>query len=118
VDEALPPNENLERLGAFLRALTDPARPKIRYPLGQGELRVFDLSASIGASLSPVSHHASLQRARPVKNRRGGRIIHYAPGGNHASIIVQYAQCARRYARYAHYAHRYAQCAREHLCER
>jgi DNA-binding transcriptional ArsR family regulator len=38
MDETLPPNKDLERLGEFFKVLTDPTRLKILYTLGQGEL--------------------------------------------------------------------------------
>jgi DNA-binding transcriptional ArsR family regulator len=98
MDEILPPPKELERLAEFFKALTDPTRLKILYTLGQGELCVFDLSASTGASVSSVSHHlASLKRVRLVKSRREGRIVYYSPDDNHVNGIIKFA--------------------REHLCE-
>jgi DNA-binding transcriptional ArsR family regulator len=89
---SLPPQEDLEDLGEFFKVLTDPTRLKILYALGAGELCVFDLSVSIGASVSSVSHHLSaLKRVRLVKARRDGRIIYYSPDDNHVKTIIQYA---------------------------
>ena len=50
--ESLPPKEALDDLGEFFKVLTDPTRLKILYALGTGELCVFDLSVTIGASVS------------------------------------------------------------------
>jgi ArsR family transcriptional regulator len=92
-DEPLPPNKDLERLGEFFKVLTDPTRLKILYTLGQGELCVFDLSTSIGASVSSVSHNLSLlKRVRLVKSRRDGRVIYYSLDDDHVTTIIKYAR--------------------------
>ena len=91
--ENLPAQKVLEHLGEFFKVLTDPTRLKILYALGAGELCVFDLSVSTGASVSSVSHHlASLKRVRLVKSRRDGRIIYYSPDDDHVKSIIRYAR--------------------------
>ncbi|MDR3335164.1 MAG: metalloregulator ArsR/SmtB family transcription factor [Treponema sp.] len=91
--ENLPPQEHLDSLGEFFKVLTDPTRLKILYALGTGELCVFDLSVSIGASVSSVSHHlANLKRVRLVKGRRDGRIIYYSLDDDHVNSIIKYAR--------------------------
>ena len=90
--ESLPARKVLENLGEFFKVLTDPNRLKILYALGAGELCVFDLSVSIGASVSSVSHHlAALKRVRLVKGRREGRIIYYSLDDEHVKSIISYA---------------------------
>jgi DNA-binding transcriptional ArsR family regulator len=89
----LPPQKALDDLGEFFKVLTDPTRLKILYALGTGELCVFDLSVSTGASVSSVSHHLSaLKRERLVKARRDGRIIYYALDDDHVKTIIQFAR--------------------------
>ena len=79
--------------GEFFKVFSDPTRLKILYALGAGELCVFDLSVSIGASVSSVSHNlASLKRARLVKGRRDGRIIYYSLDDDHVTSILQFAR--------------------------
>ena len=91
--ENLPARKVLESLGEFFKVLTDPTRLKILYALGAGELCVFDLSVSTGASVSSVSHHlAALKRVRLVKGRRDGRIIYYSLDDNHVKSILKYAR--------------------------
>jgi ArsR family transcriptional regulator len=91
--ESLPPQEELDGLGEFFKVLTDPNRLKILYALGMGELCVFDLSVTIGASVSSVSHHlAALKRVRLVKSRRDGRIIYYSLDDDHVNSIVKFAR--------------------------
>ena len=96
VDEArenLPEGKVLESLGEFFKVLTDPTRLKILYALGAGELCVFDLSVSTGASVSSVSHHlAALKHVRLVKSRRDGRIIYYSLDDDHVKSIIKYAR--------------------------
>jgi len=91
--ESLPAANVLEDLGEFFKVLTDPTRLKILYALGAGELCVFDLSVSAGASVSSVSHHlAALKRVRLVKGRRDGRIIYYSLDDDHVKAIIKYAR--------------------------
>ena len=91
--ENLPAQKVLEHLGEFFKVLTDPTRLKILYALGAGELCVFDLSVSTGASVSSVSHHlALLKRLRLVKSRREGRIIYYSLDDDHVNSIISYAR--------------------------
>ena len=91
--ENLPAQKVLENLGEFFKVLTDPTRLKILYTLGAGELCVFDLSVSTGASVSSVSHHlAALKRVRLVKGRREGRIIYYSLDDDHVKSIIRYAR--------------------------
>jgi ArsR family transcriptional regulator len=90
--EQLPPYKDLEKLGEFFKVLTDPSRLKILYALGPGELCVFDLSVTIGASVSSVSHHlAALKRGRLVKTRRDGRVIYYSLDDDHVNSIINVA---------------------------
>jgi DNA-binding transcriptional ArsR family regulator len=91
--ESMPPQGDLDILSEFFKVLTDPNRLKILYALGTGELCVFDLSVSIGASVSSASHHlAALKRVRLVKSRRDGRIIYYALDDEHVKSIIKSAQ--------------------------
>jgi ArsR family transcriptional regulator len=91
--ETLPPQKNLDNLGEFFKVLTDTSRLKILYALGAGELCVFDLSVTIGASVSSVSHHlAALKRVRLVKGRRDGRVIYYSLDDDHVKSIIRYAR--------------------------
>ena len=91
--ETLPGQKVLEELGEFFKVLTDPTRLKILYALGTGEICVFDLSVSTGASVSSVSHHlAALKRVRLVKGRREGRIIYYSLDDDHVKSIIRYAR--------------------------
>jgi ArsR family transcriptional regulator len=80
-------------LGEFFKVFTDTSRLKILYALGAGELCVFDLSVTIGASVSSVSHHlAVLKRVRLVKGRRDGRIIYYSLDDDHVKSIIEFAR--------------------------
>ncbi|GHU23876.1 transcription regulator ArsR [Spirochaetia bacterium] len=91
--ETLPPQDALESLGTFFKVLTDPTRLKILYALGAGELCVFDLSVSVEASVSSVSHHlALLKQGRLVRSRREGRIVYYALDDDHVGTILRFAR--------------------------
>jgi ArsR family transcriptional regulator len=91
--ESLPPQADLDDLGEFFKALGDPTRLKVLYALGSGELCVFDLSVSIGASVSSASHHlALLKRMRLVKARRDGRVIYYSLDDAHIRTMLGVAR--------------------------
>ncbi|MDR1127380.1 MAG: metalloregulator ArsR/SmtB family transcription factor [Treponema sp.] len=91
--KSLPPDNDLINVGEFFKVLTDPTRLKILYALGIGELCVFDLSVSVGSSVSSVSHHlAALKRARLVKMRRDGRVIYYSLDDDHVNSIIKFAR--------------------------
>jgi DNA-binding transcriptional ArsR family regulator len=88
----VPAQKNLEQLGDFFKVLADPTRLKILYALRAGELCVFDLSVSVEASVSSVSHHLSaLKHVRLVKGRRDGRIVYYSLDDDHINSIIQIA---------------------------
>jgi ArsR family transcriptional regulator len=90
--KSLPPDGDLNNLCEFFKVLTDPTRLKILYALGTGELCVFDLSVSVGSSVSSVSHHlAALKRTRLVKMRRDGRVIYYSLDDEHVKSIIKFA---------------------------
>jgi ArsR family transcriptional regulator len=89
----LPPDGELNNLGEFFKVLTDPTRLKILYALGIGELCVFDLSVSVGSSVSSVSHHLSaLKHTRLVKMRRDGRVVYYSLDDEHVKSIIKFAR--------------------------
>lgn len=88
----VPDQKKLEYLGEFFKVLADPTRLKILYALRAGELCVFDLSVSVEASVSSVSHHlSSLKHVRLVKARRDGRVIYYSLDDDHINSILQFA---------------------------
>ncbi len=88
----VPAQKKLEYLGEFFKVLADPTRLKILYALRAGELCVFDLSVSVEASVSSVSHHLSnLKHVRLVKARRDGRIMYYSLDDDHINSILQFA---------------------------
>ena len=91
--ESLPPARILSDLGEFFKVLGDSTRLKVLYALGAGELCVFDLSTSVGASVSAVSHHLSLlKRMRLVKPRRDGRVIYYSLDDTRVQTILDFAR--------------------------
>lgn len=69
----------VERLSRTFRALGDPTRSKIVLALSVHELRVGDLAAALGASLSATSHQLRILRDLDiVRVRRDGKAQVYA----------------------------------------
>jgi ArsR family transcriptional regulator len=64
----------VERLSRTFRALGDPTRSRMVLALSLGEMCVTDLAASLGASLSAVSHQLRILRDLDiVRVRRAGK---------------------------------------------
>jgi len=73
----------------LLRALANERRLMILCQLGDGELSVGALQASLGLSQSALSQHLARLRAdRIVLTRREGQTIYYRLAGNEATAIM------------------------------
>ncbi|MBP7095080.1 MAG: helix-turn-helix transcriptional regulator [Spirochaetia bacterium] len=93
------PTAELLGTAELFKVLADPTRLRIANALGAAELCVCDLSAVLGMSQSAVSHQlAVLKRARLVRYRRDGKVVHYSLDDDHVGRLVA--------------------LAREHACER
>ena len=88
--ESLPASEELQGMGAYFKILGDPTRLKILYALYKGELCVCDLSATMGMTVSAVSHQLSvLRQAHLVTFHREGKIVFYKLHDDHVKRILQ-----------------------------
>lgn len=86
----LPDSDTLKRLSNFFQILSDPSRLKVLYCLSHEEVCVCDLSATLGASMSAVSHQLRLLRIlKLVKSRKDGRIVHYSLADDHAGKLIE-----------------------------
>lgn len=84
--EALPPVDQLAGVADLFVALADPTRIRLIAALAGRELCVCDLSATLGASESAISHQLRLLRDRGlVRSRREGRLVYYALDDDHVS---------------------------------
>ena len=78
------------RMAAIFKALADPTRVRIISALACGEVCVGDLAASLGMSMSAVSHQLRLLRGmRLVRRRRGGKHVFYSLADEHIYDLFQ-----------------------------
>lgn len=83
---ALPPVAQLAGIADLFTALADPTRLRLIAALAGRELCVCDLSATLGASDSAISHQLRLLRERGlVRTRREGRLVYYALDDDHVA---------------------------------
>ncbi|MGI8426753.1 MAG: ArsR/SmtB family transcription factor [Actinomycetota bacterium] len=77
-------------LSELFRLLGDATRTRILYSLlDAGELCVCDLSATVDAPETSVSHALRLLRtAGVVRNRRDGRMIYYSIDDAHVRLLL------------------------------
>jgi DNA-binding transcriptional ArsR family regulator len=86
----LPDSDALKQLSDVFQILSDPNRLKVLHCLFQEEVCVCDLSATLGMSMSAVSHQLRLLRAlRLVKSRKEGRIVHYSLADEHVAKLME-----------------------------
>ena len=78
------------RLADLFKLLGDPTRTRILHALLEaGELCVSDISETVGAPESTVSHALRLLRAAGVvRNRRDGRMVHYSIDDPHVRLLL------------------------------
>lgn len=88
----LPPEQEVQSLGAVFGLLSDPGRLRLLIALLEGEMCVCDLAAASGQSESAVSHALRLLRAyRVVQVRRAGRRAYYRLDDAHVRMLLDLA---------------------------
>jgi len=88
--KSLPDSDALKQLSDVFQILSDPNRLRVLYCLWHEEVCVCDLSATLGMSMSAVSHQLRLLRAlRLVKPRREGRIVYYSLADEHVARLME-----------------------------
>lgn len=92
--ENMPPIEEVERVAAIFKAISEPSRLKILFALRHGEMCVFHIVEAVGGAQSAVSHQLRLLRANGiVKSRRDGQNIVYSLADEHVVAVLELA-CA------------------------
>lgn len=90
----MPATEEIERLGASFKAISEPSRLKILFALRQGEMCVYHIVEAVGGGQSAVSHQLRILRANQiVKARRDGQNILYSLADEHIVAVLELA-CA------------------------
>ncbi len=81
--------ETMYRLAELYRIFSDSTRIKILYTLFEHELCVCDISASLGMTVSAISHQLRvLKQARLVKYRKSGKAVYYSLSDDHVKLII------------------------------
>ena len=90
----MPNEEEVARVAAAFKAISEPCRLKILFALRQGELCVLHIVEAVGGTQSAVSHQLRLLRANGiVKARREGQNILYSLADAHIVAVLELA-CA------------------------
>ncbi len=91
VRRELVPLEVAEQMAALFKTLGDPGRCRlVAAIIAAGELCVCDLAATVGMSVSNVSHHLRVLRDQGlVRARRSGKMVFYSPDDTHVSVLLE-----------------------------
>jgi ArsR family transcriptional regulator len=89
---ALPAVELVASVTDIFAALGDPTRLRIVAAIRARELCVCDIAATLGMSVSAVSHQLRmLRRFGLVRPRRDGRLVYYTLDDDHVVTLVDQA---------------------------
>lgn len=73
----------------FFKNISDETRLKILLKLEKKEIKVNDLSESLGMTKSAISHQLSrLKMTRLVKARKQGKEVYYSLNDKHVQMII------------------------------
>jgi DNA-binding transcriptional ArsR family regulator len=90
--QALPGEQQVQRLADVFKALGEPTRVRIILALTVGELCVCDLAEVLGMSQSAVSHQLRvLRNLSLVRNRREGKEVFYSLDDDHVVELLHQA---------------------------
>ena len=90
----LPSDEEISKVCAELKAVSEPSRLKILLALRQGEMCVYHILEAVGGTQSGVSHQLRILRDnRIIKARRDGQNVVYSLADAHVTALIELA-CA------------------------
>jgi len=88
--QAMPPDEQIKRLGELFFIFSEPSRLRIIHVLMHQELCVVDLAALIGMQQPAVSQQLKLLRlSHLVKYRKEGKTVYYSLADEHVSELFR-----------------------------
>lgn len=88
----LPDENTAVDLADFFRLFGDSTRLKILFSLDRGEMCVCDISATLGMTMSAVSHQLRILRdSNLIRSRREGRMVFYSLCDDHVKTILETA---------------------------
>jgi DNA-binding transcriptional ArsR family regulator len=75
----IPTDETAKKQAEFLKAISDPARVKIVYALGGGDLCVCEIMELLKMPQTMVSHHCKILKvAGIISDRKTGPWVYYS----------------------------------------
>lgn len=90
--ENMPGEEEILRVSAVFKAISEPSRLKILFALRQGEMCVYHIVEAVGGTQSAVSHQLRILRDnRVIKARRDGQNIVYSLADEHVVAVLELA---------------------------
>ena len=88
----MPQEEEIGRVAAAFKAISEPCRLKILLALRQGEMCVFHIVQAVGGTQSAVSHQLRILRSHGVvRARRDGQNIVYSLADEHVVALLELA---------------------------
>ena len=89
IDDATPPDEELDSVADFFKMFGDNTRLKIMLALQQSELCVMDIAEALSMTQSAISHQLKVLKQKDlVKARRDGKTIYYSLADDHIATIL------------------------------
>ncbi len=86
----MPNEEDVGRVAAVFKAVSEPSRLKILFALRQGEMCVYHIVEAVGGTQSAVSHQLRMLReGRMIKARRDGQNIVYSLADEHVLAVLE-----------------------------
>ncbi len=86
----MPGEEDIGRVAAVFKTISEPSRLKILFALRQGEMCVYHVIEAVGGTQSAVSHQLRVLRdSRMVKARRDGQNIVYSLADEHVLAVLE-----------------------------
>ena len=89
INDATPPDEELDSGADFFKMFADNTRLKIMLALQQSELCVMDIAEALSMTQSAISHQLKVLKQQDlVKARRDGKTIFYSLADDHIATIL------------------------------
>src|SRR5829696_3330114 len=90
VQAILPDIEQMQRVAAVFKVLSDPTRARIIYALSAAELCVCDVAVVAGLSMSAASHQLKRLRDQGIVSfRKDGRMAFYRLRDEHIRELLE-----------------------------
>ncbi len=83
-------DDDIARIAAIFKSVSEPSRLKILFALRHGEMCVYHIVEAVGGTQSAVSHQLRILRDnRLIKARRDGQNIAYSLADEHIVAVLE-----------------------------